>query len=278
MQKERYARAQLTMEAKKGSVVHMTLPANFATLVIRTEPANLPVAIDGKTQALSGGALDVDPGQHEVLVNHRCYLPTGTQVVAKKGDRREIKLVGQPRLSAIAVTAEDAKGNEVEARVVIDGTQVGTAPGTFKIPVCSKEVVVSADQGSYRKELALVEKEVSRLKVKLGSVGAAAKNPPPAFVPLGADYALFAENNGSKPVAVMTIFDQIGPIFQVRGSDWSGFGRIDGNRGYYDWKFLDGKSGRTTFTVRGDGSLIGHVSGSGIDWTYFAAPKSKPGP
>jgi TolB-like protein len=169
MQKERYARAQLTVEAKKGSVVHMTLQANFATLVIRTEPANLPVAIDGKTQALSGGTLDVDPGQHEVLVNHRCYLPTGAQVVAKKGDRREIKLVGQPRLSAIAVTAEDAKGNEVEAKVIVDGIEVGTTPGTFKVNVCSQEVVVSSDKGSFRGQLKLVEKEVSKVDARFAA-------------------------------------------------------------------------------------------------------------
>jgi len=174
MQKERYTRARQSFEAKKGAAVHLALPANFATLIVRTEPTGLSVAVNGKTEAMSGGSMDVEPGQYEVVIDHPCYLRTGEQVVVHKGDRREIVLAGRPRQAAIEVVAEDERGNEVEAKVKVDGVEVGTAPGTFKVPVCSRDVLVISDKGSFRGQLKLVEKEVSRVRARLGQSAAAA--------------------------------------------------------------------------------------------------------
>lgn len=56
----------------------------------------------------------------------------------------------------------------------------------------------------------------------------------------------------------------------VRGTDWTGTGKLDGKQGYYDWKFEDGKYGRTTVLVNDDGTMQGRVFGSGIDWWYLA--------
>jgi hypothetical protein len=52
--------------------------------------------------------------------------------------------------------------------------------------------------------------------------------------------------------------------------DWKGSGVVDGNDGYYDWVFPDGKKGRTTFRIDKFGNLHGMVRGSGIDWDYEA--------
>ncbi|MGB8298577.1 MAG: PEGA domain-containing protein [Polyangia bacterium] len=165
MHKERFERAQQAIEAKKGTAVHLTLPANFATLVIRTDPAGLPVAVDGKI--LAEGPLEIDPGQHEVVIDQPCFQRSGEQVVLKKGERREITVTGSPRLSAIAVTAENERGDEVEAKVVVDDAMLGTTPGTFKVSICSKEVRVSSETGSFRSALTLVEKETSQVRARL---------------------------------------------------------------------------------------------------------------
>lgn len=58
--------------------------------------------------------------------------------------------------------------------------------------------------------------------------------------------------------------------FLVRGDGWVGEGQLNADSGYYDWRFDNGSQGRTTFTVESSGCLRGHVSGSGIDWTYEA--------
>jgi TolB-like protein len=172
MHKERYARAQQTIEGKRGAIVHAILSANFGTLIVRTNPPGLPVALDGKAQALMNGMLDVDPGQHELVVDHPCFQRTGEQVVAKSGERREVVLTGTPRMSAVAVTAESELGNEVEAKVAVDGAEVGTAPGTFKVHLCSREIVVYSPRGGFRGPLRLVEKEVVPVRARLwGDMG-----------------------------------------------------------------------------------------------------------
>ena len=57
---------------------------------------------------------------------------------------------------------------------------------------------------------------------------------------------------------------------------WDSVGKLQGKHGYYDWKFDDGKSGRTDFVVTADGNLIGHVQISDparqatFNWWYLA--------
>ena len=99
-----------------------------------------------------------------------------------------------------------------------------------------------------------------------------------AVLQLEATYDLYKETNRSKIVTSMTIFNQKGTFFLIQGTKWGGSGNINGSNGYYDWNFLDGRSGRTTFSVLGNGNLRGHVSGSGIDWVYIAIPRTRPKP
>jgi hypothetical protein len=82
--------------------------------------------------------------------------------------------------------------------------------------------------------------------------------------------------DGARVVGSMTVFSQSGPSFSIGGEGWSGTGRVQGGSGYYDWRFTDGKSGRTTFTVGQDGTVSGYVSGSGLDWHYVARRISAP--
>jgi hypothetical protein len=70
------------------------------------------------------------------------------------------------------------------------------------------------------------------------------------------------------------------------GQPWTGQGQFNGRSGFYDWKFPDGRAGRTDFTVYPDGSLQGHLVGAGIDSQFIArheggvaaaAPRVQPG-
>ncbi|HPM47794.1 MAG TPA: DUF1566 domain-containing protein, partial [bacterium] len=47
--------------------------------------------------------------------------------------------------------------------VFVDGKKVGTAPGTFKVPMCSEEVVVKTKKGEFKQNLSLQEKKVSKI-------------------------------------------------------------------------------------------------------------------
>ena len=78
------------------------------------------------------------------------------------------------------------------------------------------------------------------------------------------------ENPSGGLIGTMTLRVRRGSDIFVQGADWTGTGRMDGKQGYYDWKFEDGKHGRTTVLVNDDGTLQGRVFGSGIDWWYLA--------
>lgn len=61
--------------------------------------------------------------------------------------------------------------------------------------------------------------------------------------------------------------------FDVEGKEWKGRGVMDGDRGYYDWRWLDGTAGRTTFTVEKDGRLQGRTAGSGNEFNIVGMKK-----
>jgi regulation of enolase protein 1 (concanavalin A-like superfamily) len=56
----------------------------------------------------------------------------------------------------------------------------------------------------------------------------------------------------------------------VEGSGWTGEGEFDGQRGFYNWRFTDGKIGRTDIYLDDKGVLHGQVRGSGLDWDFMA--------
>jgi len=91
------------------------------------------------------------------------------------------------------------------------------------------------------------------------------------------DYALRrAESPRGEPVTRMRVSAQHANRFTVGGQDWSGDGVMEGADGHYDWRFHDGRMGRTTVRVGRAGRLHGHVVGSGIDWHYIGERSSGP--
>jgi hypothetical protein len=92
-------------------------------------------------------------------------------------------------------------------------------------------------------------------------------------------YALYQKGNESRGiVGYMRISQQDGSNFSVGiasptgnpSVDWDGQGNIQGNSGFYSWRFKDGKTGQTTFSVDNAGNLHGQVRGSGVSWDYLA--------
>src|SRR3989449_1864441 len=94
--------------------------------------------------------------------------------------------------------------------------------------------------------------------------------------PIIGSYALYLLTNpAGARVSSMSITSGSADGFHISGNDgsgWMGDGRMDGVEGFYEWRFNDGRTGRTTIVVHSDGTLRGHVSGSGLDWWYLAVP------
>lgn len=88
--------------------------------------------------------------------------------------------------------------------------------------------------------------------------------------------ALNKEDSGRAATVEIKLYDR--DKLHVNGvlpQIWAADGKFNPQigRGYYDWKFNDGKTGRTTFEVQDDGTLTGTVSGSGINWSFRAQRK-----
>lgn len=104
------------------------------------------------------------------------------------------------------------------------------------------------------------------------------KAPENHAIVLAGTYSLYSrEETSGAVVGTMKIKAVEGDQISVSGDDWEGLGTTNGKQGYYDWKFTDGRQGRTTFLIKSDGTLEAHVSGPGIDWWYLARPQKKRG-
>jgi len=96
-------------------------------------------------------------------------------------------------------------------------------------------------------------------------------------------YGLSVKGAASSDFIRMKIWNQLGNTFMVGiadpsghpRNDWEGRGVIEGDRGYYDWVFGDGKTGRTTFTVDKEGYIHGQVRGGGLNWDYVGRKLEK---
>lgn len=93
-------------------------------------------------------------------------------------------------------------------------------------------------------------------------------------------YALYdLTNPAAGRVTTMSMTDDPAGGFHVSGQDaggWEASGRMEGSQGYYDWRFNDGRTGRTTIVLHSDGTFRGHVVGNGEDWWYLAVPAPAP--
>jgi hypothetical protein len=88
-----------------------------------------------------------------------------------------------------------------------------------------------------------------------------------------------AYDSAGKATGSMSVNSQDGTRFTISGQGWSGEGSVSGGSGYYNWRFSDGRTGRTDIRASAsDGITQGTVRGSGINWTYTARRTSAPAP
>ena len=88
---------------------------------------------------------------------------------------------------------------------------------------------------------------------------------------LSGPYDVFQSNRPDLRVTGFSI-RSYGQNFSISGvgQNWVGRGRTDGQIGFYDWRFPDGRTGRTDFRINPDGSLQGHAVGTGVDFSFLA--------
>lgn len=173
MQMENYLDRTEFVAVEKGTKIAWKLAPNFGWLTVRSTPAGLDVSVNGKVTGKTPiEKATLAPGAYEVLVQDPCYFASGKKIQLKRESEEVLEVQLSPREGAIQVTAQDEKGNDIEADVLVDGTKIGTAPGAFKVSVCAKEVEVkSAKIGSWKEKLTgklqVIEKQSTRISAVL---------------------------------------------------------------------------------------------------------------
>ena len=168
MQKERYSSKKAVIAIEAGSEVNWKLSPNYGTLNITSEPSGIAVKLNGKaigTTPIKDRQLA--PGRYRISINDKCYLKKGQDVSIEAPKNKSVILKLEPRQSAIKVNARDSKRNALKANIFVDGRKIGQAPGTFKVPLCSRGVQLQHPKGRWSRKLKLKEHKVSKFKAVL---------------------------------------------------------------------------------------------------------------
>ncbi len=157
-----------TVTVDGPTTVTRDLDPDFAIITVATIPDGLAVEVDRRPAGLSPVEMRVPPGLHRVTVSSPCHLQSGLEFAVKRGEERRIEIIPETRKAGIAVISEDSQGNAVPAPVIVDGTEIGKAPGVFTIPLCSKHIsVIVSDTDRYESDLALKENETLEVRATL---------------------------------------------------------------------------------------------------------------
>ncbi len=170
MQREGFDTQTGQLEAKKGASMSLSLARVAARVAVESTPPGLLVRVDDQVAGRTPlAALDLAPGSHEIVVDDACWVREGERISLKRGEERTVRISPKERQAGLKVTAEDEKGNALEATVLVDGREVGTAPGSFKVSVCSKRVELRAGGLGFSQDLSLAEGKVESVHGKLTS-------------------------------------------------------------------------------------------------------------
>lgn len=129
-----------------GPVLRWELAATFGTLSVRSTPAGVPVVLDGQAVGVTPVVnVRVNAGERRVLVGGgRCFAGVRKMVAVSAGAHTELAVEVEPSLAGLEVRLYDEEGNVARGRIVVDGREVGVAPGVVAVPTCSETLALRA--------------------------------------------------------------------------------------------------------------------------------------
>ena len=169
MQKENYVPNSQKQNIKEGKTVKFTLEPDFALLSV-TSSHTVSLKLDGKNIGQTPiTSKEIKVGNHKIEHTNSCFYELGENFTVKRGEKKNIRFDLDPRESAVKVYVQDESGSNIEVDVFVDDKKVGKAPGTFKVPLCSKKLVVKNSRDEYSKELSLKERSIQTVHATLKS-------------------------------------------------------------------------------------------------------------
>lgn len=151
---------------KENTPIKFTLQPSFAYLTVSGN-YNGNIELDGQTVSFPIVEKVIEPGEHKLSLSDKCFANVKYNFTAKQGEKKRINFNPKPRKSTIKVYAQDESENDLPAEVYLDNVLIGKAPGTFEIPLCSKNLSVMSSLLEYSEELSLEEKQTKTIQAKL---------------------------------------------------------------------------------------------------------------
>ena len=146
-----------------------TLAPNFGLVEVTSEPTRKNVKINGKDSGRTPlRKLMLPPGRHTVTIDDPCYFRLGQKFSLSAGQTKNIRLKLIPREGAVDVRTQDTEGNALASKVYANGNLLGTSPGTFKVPICTTQLELRAqDYSKKRLRIQVKEKQITSIKAQL---------------------------------------------------------------------------------------------------------------
>jgi len=183
----------LQVKADTTSAVSVVLMPDFGWITVASQPAGLPVTIDGKSAGRTPvTAAEIDTGPHDILVNAENYIAEGRRVVIERGERVVVQVTPVPRNGGLKVLATDTNGNAVAARVKIGSLEVGRVYQPITLLRGRHQITVENEVSAWTGEAVVEEAKITDLAVKLeakmasaGEVGSSGAVPRMVEIPAG---------------------------------------------------------------------------------------------
>ena len=184
--KDYVTRTETVSVTAKTRRIDWRLDPDFALLDAACDGKPLQVQLDGKSIGNCPVAnIRLKSGKHTVAFSDPCFLAIEEQFEVKRADSKVIAVAPVAKMAALTVKAKDSDGNALRGSARVDGRLVGQVPGSFKIPACSKRLVVTSESnGEWSQDLALGEGEKKLVDARFKALpkpdpGEPAAAPPP---------------------------------------------------------------------------------------------------
>lgn len=151
--KEGYTDTQRNVLLRPDTTISesVELDRRQGTLAVRAQPDSAVIAVDGQRAGRGRIEQSVDAGEHRIRVTAAGHRPVAETLSVAEGGERTLDVALDRRRGSLAITSMPK-----EARVQIDGTDVGRTPLTVERSPGTYEVRVAASQYEpYTEEVAV---------------------------------------------------------------------------------------------------------------------------
>ncbi|MEE2901741.1 MAG: SUMF1/EgtB/PvdO family nonheme iron enzyme [Myxococcota bacterium] len=170
MQAPNYTPRTERLNVKEGDSFDWTLPPEFAVFSVADTVDTFEVFLDGKLLGRTPlKNRKLRPGKRRFELKSPCYKTLKQILTLGKGDVFTLDAAPKPLFAAVDVSAVDPFGKSIRGEIIVAGRNVGTAPGVFRVPVCSTDIAVNQmGYESYSQKLKLKPEQTLKIKAVMG--------------------------------------------------------------------------------------------------------------